>query len=286
MSGVTVKERRRAPAGQQLQDKFLGSVMYERLKSLGQMGALAAKIPVLALRPPYPWWRDAISEAAQGVRRTFVPLMLSDSVFLISFVIIIFGNVLTNLGVSERESQATILFWAREIGTWVTSMIFAGIVGASITADLGARRIREELDALAVLGVDRNRELIVPRVVATTLAMPALVFISVLAVNILNYILAPVLLGTFTSSLALYMVKHSILPLDLLWPMLIKNTIIGFGIGIVACHKGITCKLGAEGVGRAVYQTVLISFFSIWMFNSFFNLAYLSVFPNAITIRG
>jgi len=165
-------------------------------------------------------------------------------------------------------------------------MIFAGIVGASITADLGSRRIREELDALAVLGVDAKRELVVPRVVATTLAMPALVFISILGVNLLNWAVAPVLLGTFTRSLDVYMVSHSILPIDLLFPMLIKNTIIGFGIGIVACHKGLTCKLGAEGVGRAVHQTVLISFFSIWMFNSFFNLAYLSVFPNAITIRG
>src|ERR1700751_2712101 len=131
---------------EQLQEKFLGSTTYERLKSAGQMGALAVRVPVLALKPPYPWWRDAVAEAGAGVRRCFVPLMLSDSVFLISFVIIIFGNVLTNLGVSERESQATILFWAREIGTWVTSMIFAGIVGASITADLGARRIREVLD--------------------------------------------------------------------------------------------------------------------------------------------
>jgi phospholipid/cholesterol/gamma-HCH transport system permease protein len=286
MTGTSVRETLRPPITQRAQDRFLGSVTYERLKSAGQMGALAARIPVLALRPPYPWWRDAVAEIGIGVRRSFVPLMLSDAVFLISFVIIIFGNVLTNLGVTERESQATILFWAREIGTWVTSMIFAGIVGASITADLGSRRIREELDALAVLGVDSKRELVVPRVVATTLAMPALVFISVLGVNILNYILAPALLGTFTRPLALYMVSHSILPIDLLFPMLIKNTIIGFGIGIVACHKGLTCKLGAEGVGRAVHQTVLICFFSIWMFNSFFNLAYLSVFPNAITIRG
>lgn len=268
------------------QDQFLGSSTYDKLKSAGQMGALAARVPFLALKPPYPWWRDAITEIGTGVRRSIVPLMLSDAVFLVSFVIIIFGNVLTNLGVTERESQATVLFWAREIGTWVTSMIFAGIVGASITADLGSRRIREELDALAVLGVDAKRELVVPRVVATTLAMPALVFISVLGVNLLNWAVAPVLLGTFGRSLDVYMVKHSILPIDLLFPMLIKNTIIGFGIGIVACHKGLTCKLGAEGVGRAVHQTVLISFFSIWMFNSFFNLAYLSVFPNAITIRG
>src|SRR5437660_7906760 len=104
MTGTSVRETLRTPITQRAQDRFLGSVMYERLKSAGQMGALAVRIPVLALRPPYPWWRDALTEAATGVRRSFVPLMLSDAVFLISFVIIIFGNVLTNLGVSERES--------------------------------------------------------------------------------------------------------------------------------------------------------------------------------------
>jgi len=75
--------RLKTPAVERLQDQFLGSTMYDRLKSAGQMGALAARIPVLALRPPYPWWRDAIAEIGTGVRRSIVPLMLSDAVFLV-----------------------------------------------------------------------------------------------------------------------------------------------------------------------------------------------------------
>jgi phospholipid/cholesterol/gamma-HCH transport system permease protein len=275
-----------ASATQRAEEAFYNSNVFARIKSAGQMGALAVRVPSIALRPPFTWWKDAVVEAASGMRRSFMPLLLSHSVFLLSFVVIIFGGVLTNLGVAEREATATILFWAREIGTWITSMIFAGIVGASITADLGARRIRDELDALAVLGVDRIRALVVPRVVAATLAAPALVFVSVLVINLINYQLGPSLMGSFDKSLVPYMVGHSVLDTDLMFPMLLKNTIIGFGVGIIACHKGLTCKLGAEGVGRAVNQTVLISFFAIWMFNSFFNLAYLSVYPDAVVVRG
>ncbi len=285
MANASVREAP-APAAQRAQDLFYGSAMFERIKSAGQMGALAVRVPRLVFRPPYTWWRDSVVEAAVGMRRSFLPLLLSHSVFLLSFVVIIFGGVLTNLGVAEREATATILFWSREIGTWITSMIFAGIVGASITADIGARRIREELDALAVLGVDRTRTLVVPRVMAATFAAPALVFVSVLVINLINYGLGPSMMGSFDRALVPYMVGHSVLATDLIFPMLLKNLIIGFGVGIIACHKGLTCKLGAEGVGRAVNQTVLISFFAIWMFNSFFNLAYLSVYPDAVVVRG
>jgi phospholipid/cholesterol/gamma-HCH transport system permease protein len=68
--------------------------------------------------------------------------------------------------------------------------------------------------------------------------------------------------------------------------MLVKNVVLGFFVGVVACHKGLTCKAGAEGVGRAVNQTVVITFFGIWLFNSVFNLGYLTVFPDAAQFRG
>jgi phospholipid/cholesterol/gamma-HCH transport system permease protein len=262
-----------------------GTRLWEALESAGGMGALAVRTVRIAARPPFGWVRSATVEASIGIRRALIPLAISHAAYLIGFGIILFGLILTNLGVVEREAGAMFTIWAREIATWITAMIFAGIVGSAVTADLGARRIREELDALAVLGVDQVRSLVVPRVMATTLIAPVLALISLLMVVVINYVVAPAHLvythGVFQDNLA-----QSIFPADLIAPMVIKNTVIGFFVGVVACHKGLTCKLGAEGVGRAVNQTVVITFFGIWMFNSFFNLAYLSLFPNAAVFHG
>jgi phospholipid/cholesterol/gamma-HCH transport system permease protein len=265
--------------------KLTDATLYERLQSAGDMGALAVKTVRLAVKPPFRWYRDAVVEVSSAFRRCVLPLIVSHSVYLIGYGIILFGAILANLGVVERESGAIFLIWAREIATWITGMVFAGIVGSAITADLGARKIREELDALDVLGVRKVDTLVVPRIVATTVAMPLLVILSLAVVILINFILAPTTLG-FSNGVWAHNLKANILPLDLIFPTLIKNTILGFFVGVVACHKGLTCKAGAEGVGRAVNQTVVITFFGIWLFNSVFNLGYLTLFPDTGQFRG
>jgi phospholipid/cholesterol/gamma-HCH transport system permease protein len=248
------------------------------------MGALAVRTVQATVTRPFSWIPDAVSELSTASRRCFLPLVISHSVYLISYGIILFGAVLGNLGVVDREPGAMYVIWVREIATWITAMIFAGVAGSAVAADLGSRKIREELDALSVLGVEKVRSLVVPRVVALTVAAPAFAVLSLLIVCVVNYIVAPGTLG-FSRGIFLSDVAANIIPSDL-YAMIIKNTIIGFFVGIVACHKGLTCKGGAEGVGRAVNQTVVITFFGIWMFNSLFNVAYLTLFPQVAVLRG
>lgn len=285
--GVETQPRRGAAPAPPVRPvwKLTDATAYERLQSAGDMGALALKSVRLAVRPPFRWYRDAVVEVSTAARRCLLPLLVSHAVYLIGYGIILFGAILDTLGVVERESGAIFLIWSREIATWITGMVFAGIVGSAITADLGARKIREELDALDVLGVKKVDTLVVPRIVACTVAMPLLVIASLAAVIGINFILAPTVLG-FSNGVWAHSLKANILPLDLIFPTLIKNTILGFFVGVVACHKGLTCKAGAEGVGRAVNQTVVITFFGIWMFNSVFNLAYLTLFPDLAQFRG
>jgi phospholipid/cholesterol/gamma-HCH transport system permease protein len=249
------------------------------------MGTLTVRSLRLAMRPPFRWRRDAIMHAGLWIRRSLLPLAIAHGIYLIAFGIILFGHVFANIGVVERESGAMYLIWVREISTWITAMICAGVVGATITADLGARRIREELDALSVLGVDAIRSLVVPRVIASTFVLPVLGTLSLLWMLAINALVAPSALhfppGVFFADLS-----RTIYPNDLVFPLLVKNLLCGLLIGVVACHKGLNCKLGTEGVGRAVSESVVASFFGVWLLNTFFNLAYLAVFTNAAVLHG
>jgi phospholipid/cholesterol/gamma-HCH transport system permease protein len=249
------------------------------------MGSLAVTTVRRAARPPFTWIPEAIVELSTSVRRCIIPLAVSHTVYLIGYGIILIGAVLGNIGVIDRQPGAILLIWDREIATWITAMIFAGVVGSAVSADIGARKIREELDALDVLGVRRLDTLVVPRVMAMTVAAPVLALISLAIVLIVNFFVGPVALG-YSHGIYVDNLIANIQPLDILLTTVVKNLFIGFFVGVVACHKGLTCKSGAEGVGRAVNQTVVLTFFGIWMFNSLFNLAYVTVFPDAALLRG
>jgi len=262
-----------------------GSIPFSRIQSAGEMGALATKVARLAVQPPYPWLRDAVATAADSFRRCAIPLLLSHGVYLIGFGIILFGGILDNLGVSDREGGIVYIIWSREIATWITGMIFAGVVGSAITADLGARKIREELDAMSVLGVDQIRSLAVPRVIGMTIAMPALAFIALLMVNTINFVIAPGYFG-FSNGVYFDSVRNIIQPSDIHLTMFLKNAILGAFVGVVSCYKGLSSRQGAEGVGRAVNETVVITYVGIWLFSCLFNLSYYTIFPDVSVLRG
>ena len=273
------------PYGRSLRETLEGSRPYERFAAMGNMGALAITVIRQAFVNPAAWVRDAIVELSTAIRRCTIPLIISHTVYAVGYGILLFGILLVNLGISERIASAFFLIWGREIATWITAMIFAGVVGSAIAADLGARKIREELDALAVLGVKQVRALVVPRVIAMTVALPVLSMLSLAVVTLVNYWLSTSRFG-FSHAVFRDNLFSSMFPLDLIVTMAIKNAILGFFVGVVACYKGISSRMGAEGVGRAVNETVIVTFFGIWLFNSLFNLAYLTLLPDAAVLKG
>src|SRR5271170_6252098 len=142
-----------------------------------------------ALRPPYPYGGEFVSQFLFALQLCWFPL-------LVSTVAICFGapglqaaNFLTLVGALDRLGGFFVLAAIREIGPFVTAVVVAGVAGTAITADLGARKIREELDALQVLGVDPIKNLVVPRFLALML-ITGLLDIYALVFGIFGGILA------------------------------------------------------------------------------------------------
>lgn len=257
---------------------------YSGVKSAGEMGAFFLTTVRAAATPPYPWVRDAIVQFSLYARRTVLPLTLAMAGYTIGYAVFFFGTFVDALGATDRQPAVLYTAFVREIAVWISTMIFAGVAGSAVCADLGARKIREELDALSVLGVDRVRSLVVPRVVAITALAPLIGLIGLFAALLVNYLTAPSVIG-FSPAVFRDGVEHAIIPADL-FAFLLKLLIVGLFVGVVACYKGLASRGGAEGVGRAVNQTVVISFFGIWLINSLFNLAYLTLFPDSTVLRG
>jgi len=266
-------------------DRYLiGMPFFGTLRSATETVGLAGKVIRIAVTRPFSVMRETVIEASRIFRVSWAPMAFGSLVYVLAFGSVLFARIVTALGAPDRLGPGFYIGLLRELSTWLTFMILAAIVGAALAGDLGARRIRQELDALEVLGVDTIRTLIVPRVVAITIAG---VVLSILVQ--LTDLVCMMLLDTVTVHLNFWTQAQAVLlimnPYDLI-AALIKHTILGFFIGIVACQRGLSARGGAEGVGRVVAETVIITFFGIWLINSLFNTGYLTVVPDALGIKG
>src|SRR5882757_5625090 len=101
VSSFGVAGRRRAgnPYAHGLGAAVVGSGPGRRLQAMGEMGALAVRVLRTAVRSPFSWVAEVVGDVAQSIRRCAIPLALSHSVYLIGFGVILFGNILLDLGI-------------------------------------------------------------------------------------------------------------------------------------------------------------------------------------------
>jgi phospholipid/cholesterol/gamma-HCH transport system permease protein len=192
------------------------------------------------------------------------------------------AGFLNLFGALDRLGGLFVLAVVREFAPLVCAIVMAGVAGTAICADLGARKIREELDALQVLGIDPIKNLVVPRFLALMLATGL-------------FDIYAVIFGTFGGVLVTITNKAPLGPFfntyfsnattTELWGSLLKTTMFGAIIAIVCCYKGLTAKGGSEGVGRAVNQAVVIAFVAIGAFNYVFTQTLLATHPELSAVR-
>jgi len=153
------------------------------------------------------------------------------------------------------------LSMTRELGPVLTALVVAGRVGASITAEIGTMKVTEQLDALQTLATNPTKYLVVPRFIALVIMLPLLTLYSDIVGIVGGYLIATAKLHI---SHALYM-KATWDPLKFkdVFTGLLKATIFGAIVCIVACYEGSRAEGGAEGVGKATTLSVVTSFILI-----------------------
>jgi phospholipid/cholesterol/gamma-HCH transport system permease protein len=252
------------------------------LEEIGDMVLLTGRAIWSAVRPPYPYGGELVAQFLFTLRLVWFPLLVTTIAISYGAAGLQATNFLTLFGALDRLGGFFVLASIREIGPLITSIVLAGIAGTSITADLGARKVREELDALQVLGVDPVKNLVVPRFLALIVAT-GLFDIYALLFGIFGGILAELLshgsLGPFWSTL---FANSSVTDL---WGSVLKCAMFGAIISIVCCYKGMTASGGAEGVGKAVNEAVVISFLGISAFNYVFTQTLLATHPQILVIK-
>src|SRR6202047_2382537 len=133
------------------------------LEEFGDRMILTGRTIGSALRPPYPYGGELVSQFLFALRLCWFPLLISTVALCYAAPGLQAANFLTIFGALDRLGGGFVIGAIREIGPSVTAIVVAGVAGTAITADLGARKVREEVDAPQVLGVDPGKKPRVPR---------------------------------------------------------------------------------------------------------------------------
>lgn len=254
----------------------LTDVLARCLAQAGEMVTLFGQVARSVAARPVGFWGDTLGLMVQILRRCWLPMVISTTAFGFGAPGLQAANFFILFGIPERLGSFFIMASVREFAPWINAMVVAGVVGSAITADLGARRIREEFDAMEVLGVDPVRSVIVPRIVAVTL-MTGLMDIVALTFGVLGGWLAALWMGASSAAFYANFWANST-PTDL-WGGVTKTFLFGLIIAVVCCYKGYRAEGGPAGVGRAVNQAVVIAFAMIYATNYVFTALLLGLNP-------
>ena len=163
----------------------------------------------------------------------------------------------------------------REFGVLLSAILIAGRSGSAFTAQIGSMKIREEIDALRVLGLEPMEVLVLPRVIALVLMLPVLAFISAM-LGMLGGLL--VAWGAMDISPALFIARtQETILLNHFWAGLIKAPFFAFVIAVIGCFQGMRVEGSAESLGRRTTLSVVQALFLVIVIDAFFAMFFLEI---------
>lgn len=157
----------------------------------------------------------------------------------------------------------------RELGAVITALLLASRVGAGYASEVGSMKITEQIDALKMLGIDPVNYLVVPRFLACIVGGVILTVAANMMCLLAAMVVSELYLG-YTASMFVTSMHRFVDMQDLFFAM-IRGACFGAVIPLVACYFGFRCEQGAEGVGRATTNTVVVASVAIIAIDFFLN---------------
>src|ERR1700744_5616277 len=238
-----------------------GSTVAKPMNALGEFFLLSIQALVAAIRGPGAW-RELLEQSWFVARVSIFPTIMLSIPYTV-LIVFVLNILLVEIGAGDLSGAGAALASVTQVGPVVTAMAVAGAGSTAMCADLGARTIREEIDAMKVIGVNPVQALVVPRIIAAIFV--AVLLYSVVAVTGLvgSYIFVVFVQHVTPGAFVAGMTLVTGLPQVVI--SLIKATLFGLSAGLIACYKGLSVGGGPTGVGKAVNETVEVSFMGLFL---------------------
>lgn len=247
-----------------------------RQVDLGRDALRQLVVSIIQRRFPY---REFIKQCAFMTSVSAAPTVLV-AIPIAVVVSIQVGALVNQVGATTFIGAVAGLGIIRQGAPLVTSLMIAGAVGSAITADLGSRTIREEIDAMMVMGVDPVRRLVAPRLAAAVLVSMLLcgfiVFVGFATAYMFNVYAQQGTPGSFIGSFSSFAVANDLVI------ALIKAAIFGLLTAVIACDIGLHAHGGPGGVANAVNSAVVSSALMLFATNIVLTQLYNTLLPTKV----
>ncbi len=241
---------------------------------LAMLGAIGAALARVTVRPRTFRLTSAVHHLDR-VGWQAVPIILMIT-FLIGGIIAQQGIFhFRKFGADDYVVDLVGILVLREIGVLIVAIMVAGRSGSSYTAELGSMKMREEIDALQTMGLDPVEILILPRVVALVIALPALTFIGSMAALYGGEVVAW-FYGGMSPAVFLARLKDAISVTHFEVGM-VKAPFMALVIGVVACAEGLRVEGSAESLGLKTTTSVVKSIFLVIVLDGVFAIFFASI---------
>ncbi|MGE0216821.1 MlaE family ABC transporter permease [Mycolicibacterium sp.] len=222
-------------------------------------------VDTVALIPRRPFaWKEFLLQSWFVARVSLLPTVLLALPFSVLTVFTL-NILLVEFGAADFSGAGAAYGSVTQIGPMVTVLVVAGAGATAMCADLGARTIRDEIDALRVMGVNPLQALVVPRVVAATFVAVMLSSVVILVGLVGSFVFSVYVQhatpGAFAAGITL------ITGIGAVVIALVKAALFGLSAGLIACYKGMSVGGGPAGVGQAVNETVVYTFMTLFAIN-------------------
>ncbi len=163
----------------------------------------------------------------------------------------------------------------RELGVLLTAIMIAGRSGSAFTAEIGSMKMREEIDALDVIGLDVNEVLVLPRILALIIALPLLTIIADFSALVGGGLVSWLYVGLPPS--AFIMRLRDAVYVSTFWVGIIKAPFMALIIGIIAATEGFRVQGSAESLGARTTSSVVKSIFMVIVVDGMFAIYFSAV---------
>lgn len=249
-------------------------VWREFVSTLAFVGESLTTLAKLMVNPTRMRWTSVVA-IAEEAGLDALPIVAFLSMFVGMVVAFIGATALADFGATIFVVELVGISVLREFGIIITAVILAGRTNSAFTAQIGAMKMRQEIDALEVIGLKPMEVLVVPRILAMLIMVPVLAFVAtfsgVMGGMVVSWLALDISPGFFLTRLL------EGVPLTNLWVGLSKSPVVALIVAIIGCRQGLNVGNSVISLGQSTTTSVVQAIFSIIVMDAIFALFYMEL---------
>jgi len=242
--------------------------LVETMAFLGHFFVVFAKVLV----KPKRLRGKAIVSLIEQVGLDAAPIVMTLSFFIGAVIAYMGANLLASFGASVFMVDLVGFSVLRELAVIITAILLAGRSDSAFTASIGSMKMRQEIDAMTVMGLDTYEVLVVPRAIACLVAMPILTFLAMMS-GLAGGLIVAWATADISPILFLNRLNYAV-GVENMWVGLVKTPFFGLIIAVIGCRQGLAVSGSVESLGQRTTTAVVQAIFAVIFVNAMFAILF------------